>query len=107
MGWAWLEKGSRKEPCCGGTVCMLTVVVVTEIYTPDRTAQNKLHTCTHSQMRACKMGEICMSVVHCTNVNLLVLLCKMLSLEETGQRAPGTFLYTSLVTPCESIIISK
>ena len=63
---------------------MLTVgVLVTEIYTRDSSIESKQRACVYTQRSACETAEIWTSSVDCTSVNELVLLSKMLALEET------------------------
>lgn len=68
----------------GGAGVLTVVVLVTGVYARGRTAQSRQWACVYTQMSACERGEIWTPSVDRTNVNLLVLLSKMLALEGTG-----------------------
>lgn len=68
----------------GGASVLTVVVLVTEVYERGRTAQSRQRAGVYTQMSACERGEIWTHSVDHTNINLLVLLSKMLALEETG-----------------------
>lgn len=89
-----------------GLFCVLTVVVITWIYTCDKiiwpkTTHTHTHTRMHTRPSVFKTGEIRIRLMICTNVNFLVM-------RETGRRA--YMRYISLryfLQTWESTIITK
>lgn len=75
-GWRWLSlinNTKRVSPYCW--ICILVMVVVTEIYTQDKIARSNVHTLVTARQTWLKTEQSLQSVEQfCTNIHFLVLI---------------------------------